>query len=80
MLIAPGTGDNVRKLVVYYTERPNGVLIKNEYQVALNNNFEKGSQYNVFFKVYNNEEIKLHVELTAWKDGGDIEVDSEAEE
>ena len=80
MLIAPGTGDNVRELVVYYTERPNGVLIKNEYQVALNNNFEKGSQYNVFFKVYNNEEIKLHVELTAWKDGGDIEVDSEAEE
>lgn len=83
MLIAPGNGGSVRELVVYYTQRPNGddnMIIKNEYQVALDNDFEKGTQYNVFFKVYNNEKIGLQVELTAWGKGEDIDIDSEAEE
>ena len=44
------------------------------------NDFEKGTQYNVFFKVYNNENIGLQVELTAWGKGEDIDIDSEAEE
>ena len=82
MLIAPGN-EAKDSIVVYYTQRPNGDdtrIIKNKYQQALANNFEKGCQYNVFFKVYNNKPIVLTVELTAWKPGADIEVDSEDEE
>lgn len=82
MLIAPGQGV-ADSLVFYYTQRPNGddsKIIKNEYKYELENNFEKGKQYNVQFKVYNNQEIKLSIGLTAWEeDNNDILVDSEEE-
>ena len=49
-------------------------------EYTINILFEKGKQYNVQFKVYNNQEIKLSIGLTAWEeDNNDILGDSEEE-
>ena len=41
--------------------------------------FEAGKQYNVKLTLYGLSEILLKLELEAWKDGGDINVDDDAE-
>ena len=42
--------------------------------------FEAGKSYNVFITIYGFERIEVSAELTAWEDGGDVEVDIEEEE
>lgn len=44
-----------------------------------NGAFEAGKQYNVKLTIYGLSEIKLELELTPWVDGGDIEVDDDAD-
>lgn len=39
--------------------------------------FEPGNSYNVYITVYSFERIVISAELTAWEDGGDIDVDVE---
>ena len=39
--------------------------------------FEAGNSYNVYITIYGFERIEVSAELTAWKDGGDVEVDIE---
>lgn len=39
--------------------------------------FAAGSSYNVYITIYGLEEIKLSAKLTAWTDGGDVDLDIE---
>ena len=39
--------------------------------------FKVGSSYDVFITIYSLEEIKISAQLTAWTDGGDVDVDIE---
>jgi hypothetical protein len=55
--------------------------VKNTYiadiKLADNKPFVAGTQYNVYVKVYDNKEIILTVDLVGWKEGEDVELDSE---
>lgn len=68
-------------MVIRMTQTVNGVERTVDYPYTLKSEqlgltaFEAGKQYNVKFTVYGLSEIKLEFELTAWEDGGDLEVD-----
>lgn len=86
MLLCPSDS---YQLIVYSSQYPDQHSIDNDLEVvsfyettlALDGgaSFEAGKQYNVFFKVYKAQEIKLELELTSWENAGDIPVDSEDE-
>lgn len=42
--------------------------------------FEAGKSYNVYITIYSLEEIQITAQLTAWKDGGDVDLDIENDE
>ena len=68
-------------MIIRMTQTVNGVERTVDYPYTLKSeklgltSFEAGKQYNVKFTVYGLSVIKLELELTAWKDGGNLEVD-----
>lgn len=68
-------------MIIRMTQTVNGVERNVDYPYVLKSeklaltSFEAGKQYNVKFTVYGLSEIVLEFELTAWEEGGDLEVD-----
>ena len=74
--------DEYKLEIVMSQETPDGIVYSFTYPYTLTPEtagttaYEAGKQYNVTFKVYGIEEIKLDVTLTPWADGGNINIDN----
>lgn len=80
MLLPAGATEYIAT-IYYEQETADGTVIRDAYEatVALKDNapFVAGTQYKVNVKVYGFQKIELTCDLTAWKEGEDIPVDSE---
>ena len=71
------------QMMIHMTQNIDGVDRNVSYPYTLEaaalglDAFEAGKQYNVKFTVYGLSEIVLELELEAWEEGGDIEVDDD---
>lgn len=79
--IVPDTmteGDESSK--TFIAKEMSGYATLEASKIAAGTKFEVENSYDVFITIYSLEEIKISAQLTAWKDGGDVDVDIENDE